>query len=242
MQRSAILILLSALTAAAQPPQPQIPRTADGKPDLSGIWMSAGGLSDRPGGRAAGPAAPKPDPPPYSEEAQARIAKIRADQNRADPMALCLLVGVPRIMSMPMPMQIIQTPSQITTLHEAFHAFRIIPTDGRSHPADLDDTYMGDSVGRWEGDTLVIDVTGFNDVTWLGMGGATIHTDKLRVTERFTMTDRDTIAYEATMVDPGVFTKPFSGRLRLTRRPTERIREYECIENNLDADRLYPKK
>jgi hypothetical protein len=203
--------------------------------------MQAGGLSDGPR-RAGGAQAAKPEPPPYKPDALERIAKIRADLNRADPMGLCLLVGVPRIMSMPMPMQFLQTPGQITTIHEAFHAFRIIPIDGRGHPEDLDETYMGDSVGRWEGDTLVVDVTGFNDVTWLGVGGATIHSNQLHITERYRMTDPNTIAYEALIEDPVVFTRPWTARLTLTRRPKERIREYECIENNLDADRLYPKK
>jgi hypothetical protein len=206
-------------TAPTGPP----PRDSQGRADLSGIWMS-GGFG---GGQRS-------DPVPYTPEAQQQVRVFQSRQNIEDPMGLCLLVGIPRIYSMPMPFRIIQMPNEVIFLHEAFRGIRIVPTDGRQHPADFDPAYLGSSVGRWEGDTLVIDVRNFNDRTWLGYG-ATHHTDKLQITERLTRTGPETISYEAVITDPGVFTKPWTVRSGFSLRPNERIREYECHENNLEV-------
>ena len=111
---------------------------------------------------------------------------------------------------MPLPIKIIQTKDEITFLYETFHGFRVIPTDGRKHPDDIDPSFLGDSVAHWEGDTLVVDVIGFNDKTWLGAGGATLHTDALHVIERYTRVDYDTITYEVTIDDPKAFTKTWN--------------------------------
>jgi hypothetical protein len=203
--------------AAAGPP----PRDAQGRADLSGMWMTGGG-----GQRS--------DAVPYTPEAQQKIRVFQSRQNIDDPMGLCLLVGIPRIYQMPMPFRIVQLPNEVIFIHEAFRGIRIIPTDGRQHPADVDPAYLGDSVGRWEGDTLVVDVRHFNDRTWLGFG-ATHHTEQLQITERITRTGPETISYEAVVTDPGVFTKPWTVRSTFSLRPNERIREYECHENNLEV-------
>ncbi len=169
-------VLLAPVFAQTQPSKP-LPRSSDGKPDLSGVWFT-GALALIPGGIAAAPArgaAPKPSaPPPESAPYQEWAAeKIKLLGSKDDPIANCLLPGVPRITAMPMPMEIVQIPGKIVILYEAYHAFRIIPTDGRAHPDNLDPTFMGDSVGHWDGDTLVVDVTGFNEKTWLaGRGGS----------------------------------------------------------------------
>jgi hypothetical protein len=221
-----------------------IPRTADGKPDLSGIWIANGAMlllfgeeevkAVRAADAAAGRPAPAPrEPPPYKPEAEARRQYYVARKGIDDPMARCLISGVPRITARPLPFQIVQLPGQIIFLYEVHHAFRIIPTDGRPHPDDLEPSYLGDSVARWEGDTLVVDVIGFNTDTWL-TGVGTIHSEKLRVTERYTRDTFDTIRYQVTMEDPEVFTKPWQIEDTLRLRPNERIREYECIENNND--------
>jgi hypothetical protein len=210
--------------AAAAAPAGPAPRDAQGRPDLSGIWMLGGG-----GARS--------DAPPYDAPAQAKIGEFQKRQNIDDPDGLCLLPGIPRIYQMPMPFKIIQLPNEVVFLHEAFRGIRVIPTDGRKHPDDADPAYLGDSVGHWEGDTLVVDVTGFNDKTWLGYG-AVHHTDKMHITERITRTSADTIAYEATVTDPGVFTKPWVVRSGFALRPNERIREYECGENNLEVSKF----
>jgi len=152
-------------------------------------------------------------------------------------MARCLISGVPRISFRPLPFQIIQMRDQMVFLYETHHAFRIIPTDGRPHPDDIEPSYLGDSVARWEGDTLVVDVTGFNTKTWL-IGVGTVHSEKLRVTERYTRDSYNTIRYQVTMDDPEVFTKPWNTEEIFRLRPGERIREYECIENNEDLLRI----
>jgi hypothetical protein len=242
-------------TKPAAAPKPPVPRTADGKPDMSGIWQGggAGGLAfavgsanakaARPGDAAvaAAPAAviPARVAPPYQDWILPQVREIRNRRNIDDPQSRCLLVGVPRITNEPLPIKIIQTPGEITFLYETFHAFRVIPTDGRKHPDDIDPSFMGDSVARWDGDTLVVDVTGFNDKTWLGAGGATLHTDALHVIERYTRADYDTITYEVTIDDPKAFTKTWSPAPSfLSLRPGERLHEYECIENNEDIVRF----
>jgi len=235
------------LIAQTATPAPRpVPRTADGKPDLSGIWI-AGGIAllfgeaeaarIREADKAAGRPAPPPrEPAPYKPEADKKRQEYLARRGIDDPMARCLLTGVPRITVRPLPFEIVQLPNRVLILYEIHHAFRIIPTDGRPHPDDLEPSYLGDSVARWEGDTLVVDVTGFNDKTWLA-GVGTIHSEKLRVTERYRRDTYDTIIYDVTMEDPEVFTKPWHQQETFRLRPNERIREYECIENNEDIVR-----
>jgi hypothetical protein len=239
----------------AKPTKPPVPRTADGKPDLSGVWQGGGasGLAfavgaenakaARPGDAAVAkaPAAVVPSRfvPPYQDWLLPKIKEIRDRRNIDDPSSRCLLVGVPRITNEPLPIKIIQTKDEIAFLYETFHAFRVIPTDGRKHPDDVDPSFMGDSVAHWEGNTLVVDVIGFNDKTWVGVGGATLHTEALHVIERYTRVDYDTITYEVTIDDPKAFTKTWSPPPSfLSLRAGERLHEYECIENNEDIVRF----
>ena len=239
------MVVLSAGTlaqTAAPAARPQtVPRTADGQPDLSGVWIATGAIrllygeeeveAIRQADAAVGRPAPRREAPPYTPEAEATRQQYVARRGIDDPMARCLISGVPRITARPLPFQIVQTPEQIVILYEVHHAFRIIPTDGRPHPDDLEPSYLGDSVAHWEGDTLVVDVTGFNTRTWL-TGVGTIHSEQLHVTERYTRDTFDTIRYEVTIVDPEVLTRPWRIEDTLRLRPNERIREYECIENN----------
>jgi len=253
----AIVLPLGAQEAAkpVAPTKPPVPRTAEGKPDMSGIWQGGGasGLAfavgtenakaARPGDTAvaAAPAAVVPSrvKPPYQDWMLPKLQELHDRRNIDDPQARCLLVGVPRITNEPLPIKIIQTKDEITFLYETFHAFRVIPTDGRKHPDDIDPSFLGDSVAHWEGDTLVVDVIGFNDKTWLGAGGATLHTEALHVIERYRRVDYDTITYEVTIDDPKAFTKTWSpAPTFLSLRPGERLHEYECIENNEDIVRF----
>src|SRR5580698_8215642 len=237
------------------PSKPPVPRTADGKPDMSGIWQggganglafavgSANAKAARPGDAAvaSAPAAVVPSrvAPPYQEWMLPKLKELHDRRNIDDPSARCLLVGVPRITNEPLPIKIIQTKDEITFLYETFHAFRVIPTDGRKHPDDVDASFLGDSVAQWDGDTLVVDVIGFNDKTWLGAGGATLHSNALHVIERYKRVDYDTITYEVTIDDPKVFTKTWSpAPTLLSLRAGERLHEYECIENNEDILRF----
>jgi len=237
-----------AAAAPGAPARKPVPRAANGKPDLSGVWILTSALplfegedalaAARAADAAAGRAPPAPtEPPPYKPDAEAKRQEYLARRGIDDPMGRCLLTGVPRIQYRPLPLEIVQLPERVIILYEIHHAFRIIPTDGRGHPGDLEPSYLGDSVAHWDGDTLVVDVTGFNDKTWLA-GVGTIHSEQLRVTERYTRDTFDTIRYQVTMEDPVVFTKPWHMEETFRLRPNERIREYECIENNEDIARF----
>ena len=242
--------------AVAQPPA-AIPRGADGKPDFTGVWQAgsnrkgtweeanAGGAFGAPGGFPPGegqgaqkaPArAPARQVAPYQPWAAKKVLESFNRRGIDDPVAQCLLPGVPRVTTVGLfPMQIVQTPKTIVMIYEYLNAFRIIAINAR-HPDDLEPTFMGDSVGHWEGDTLVVDVTAFNDKTWLVSTG-TFHSDKLHVTERYRRVDADTIQYEATMDDPSVLTMPWVYRNTIMKRDGTRLREYECEENNVDRER-----
>lgn len=225
-------------TSAGQGPPSgaPIPRTPDGRPDLNGIWQAvntaawdlephAGRLGVPPGlGVVEG------DVIPYQPWAAAKKQENFRNSATADPEARCFLPGVPRAIYMPFPFQIVQTPQAIGMVHEYAHARRIIYTDGSTHPEGALDFWMGDSRGRWEGDTLVVDVTNFNGQTWLDRAG-NFHSEALHVVERFTLADRNTILYEARIEDPKVFTGPWKIVMPLYRRlePNMRLLEYECV-------------
>src|SRR5205085_6761158 len=150
-----------------------------------------------------------------------------------DPTALCLPPGIPRVASVGLfPMQIMQSPQQVIILYEYMNVFRVIPMD-KKHPEDLEPSYLGDSVGHWEGDTLVVDVTSFNDRTWL-VGAGTFHSEALHITERYTRVDKDRIDYDVMIEDPKVLTKPWPYHTTMMLRDGTRLREYVCPENNLD--------
>jgi len=220
-------------------------RTSDGKPDLSGIWQAFGvtlfGETGelRPGEGTASSWGPPVGPAPYRPELIAKVKELGAD-NRKDPNVQCKMAGVPRITGSVVPMEVIQTPKKIAFLYESGHAFRIVALDGKPHPADLDPSYMGHSTGRWDGDTLLVDVVGFNNITWLP-GPGHFHSESLHVVERYMLQPDNTINYEATMEDPEVLTKPWLYRLILRHPPREeRIMESDCHDNNQDLDHIVP--
>src|SRR5579875_611773 len=229
--------------AAKMQPNPNpMPRASDGKPDLSGTWQDGGvSIFGEPGAPPLHPLPPAPikpparQPIPYQPWADAKRKTLTVLD---DPTSKCFLPGVPRITGMPMPLEIVQKPNEVVILYESFRAWRRIPLDDQlRHSDDLTPTWMGDSVGKWDGDTLVVDVTGFNDKTWLA-GQGTIHTDKLHVIERFKPINYDTILYEATVDDPGALTKPWTTSSILRRPIDVHVEEYECIENNPDNDHI----
>jgi hypothetical protein len=219
-----------------------IPRTADGKPDLTGTWQG-GGVSIN-GEAGAPPLHPLPpidaheirrEPASYKPEWQAKRQTLNAALD--DPTLACLLPGVPRITSMPMPMEIVQTPKEVVILYEAFRAWRRIPiNDKLAHPDDLTPTWMGDSVGRWEGNTFVVDVTGFNDKSWIG--GTGIHSEKLHVVEKYTLNDDGSLTWQFMTEDSEALTKPSYGGAMLRAPIDVHVEEYECIENNPDPDHM----
>jgi len=204
---------------------------AQGKPDFSGIWQAlntaAWDLQDHAGalGLPPGQGVVDGNEIPYQPWALARKQENFAKRRAADPAeANCFLPGVPRATYMPYPFEIVQTPKLIAITYEFAHALREIPMDGSAH-SDLTDTWMGDSRGRWDGTTLVVDVTNFNDQA------GNFHSDALHVTERYTLADRDHISYEATIEDPKVFTRPWKISMPLYRRVEKngKLLEYECV-------------
>jgi hypothetical protein len=219
----------------------KIPRTADGKPDFNGVWTSGaaerlGDLGNGPPRFTSAPNLPRPEPLPYQPWAEAERQKYVERRGIDDPIGRCMMPGVPRTTAMPMPIQFVQGPKQFVILYEAYHAYRVIPFDA-AHPKDIEPTFMGDSVARWDGDTLVVDVVGFNTDTWIS-GVGTVHTDRLHVVERYRFVDSETLVMEATIEDPGALTRPWKQYFTLRVAPGERIREYECIQNNEDLIRF----
>jgi hypothetical protein len=159
-----------------------------------------------------------------------------ANQSKYDPEGYCLPPGGPRMMATPYPMEIVQLPEQkriIMIFEGATHVWREIHMDGRAHPRgdDLNPTYLGHSVGRWDGDTLVVDTVGFNEGTWIDYFGHP-HTDMLHVIERYSRPNKNTLHFEATIDDPGAYTKPFTVAWDIPWDPGDELKEYICQENN----------
>jgi hypothetical protein len=226
----------AAIKAAAEKPTP---RLADGHPDLNGSWdypewdksahLDANGnfyIDVPPANGGAKPRtdiAPEaqfrqredPNPPPYKPELLAKVKELASDEAHNDPAFHCKPLGVPRAGS---PAQIVQTPKLTVIFYQRDAGtgnqpgtFRLVPTDGRKHRTDVDPSYFGDSIGHWEGDTLVVDVTHFNEETWLAgndEGTGYFHTDALHVVERYTRKG-NTLRWEATAEDPNVLSKPW---------------------------------
>jgi hypothetical protein len=225
--------------AAPAPSSSAIPRLPDGHPDLQGLWLKSNGgfqglfIGSLEGTNFAAGAGRGPPTPQYDYLPEAAAEKAyRAQRSYEDPEGRCHLPGVPRALDQPAglyPVQIIQDENYVALLHEAMHDVRIIPTDDSKHPRNYW-AWSGDSRGRWEGDRFVVDVSNFNGRTWLDMQGNFVDENE-HVLERFTLVDRDTIFYEATVTDPTVFVKPVEFRFTLKRVPAEQqILEYSCLE------------
>ena len=236
MSRAGSIFACGVLLSAAATAQ-TVRRMADGKPDLNGIWQAlntaAWDIQDHSGqlGVPPGQGVVEGNAIPYQPSAAAKKKENFANRATADPTeANCFLPGVPRATYMPFPFKIAQTPKAIAIAYEFAHALRSIPLDGSPHPDGLPDTWMGDSRGRWDGDTLVVDVNSFNDKTWFDHAG-NFHSDALHVVERYTPANADHISYEATVEDPKVFTRPWKMSMPLYRRVDKnaRLLEYECV-------------
>ncbi|HLG60018.1 MAG TPA: hypothetical protein VI485_32055 [Vicinamibacterales bacterium] len=243
----ALALLVSTSSCARTPSAPTLPRTADGKPDLQGIWQvrntAAYGLEDHVArdGMPAGRSVVEGGTIPYQPSAAAKRIENAANQKTADPLATCYMPGVPRIMYMDFPFQIFQTPEHIAITFEWSQVHRTIYTNGAAAPDGID-FWMGDSRGRWEGDTLVVDVRNHNDRTWFDTTG-TFHSGALHVVERYTMSDADTIQYEATIEDPQVFTRPWKIAMPLYRHKNrDRILEYQCQAETEEANRAFERE
>lgn len=244
------LILLAfvagtAVTALAAQTAKPTPRTPDGRPDLSGVWYRrvAGPVTERVGKsivRVAGnPTVPDrydPGRPKYKPEFLARVKEMTDDQINVDPSFHC---GPPGIVRIGPPQRIVQTPREVVILYDDLNGsfFRVIPTDGRKHRTGVEPSSLGDSVGRWEGDTLVIEVRNILDSTWLGDNGM-FHTENTKVTERLTRKG-DTLMWEAVVEDSEVFVEPWKVAPRtLTLVPNAEIEEAAFCEDRGADDRV----
>jgi hypothetical protein len=227
------VFLATPLPAAGQAFTP--PRTPDGKPNLQGIWQAlnaaAWDIQDHHSqlGVSAGQGVVEGNEIPYQPAALVKKQENFKNRLTADPETKGFLPGVPRIMYMPYPFQIFQTPNYVTILFEYGHAVRMIYTNGTEHPAGPINWYLGDSRGRWEGDTLVVDVVHFTDETWFDRAG-NFHSDALHLVERYTLIGPDHLNYEVTIEDQQVFTRPWKMSMPLYRRKERNVRllEYEA--------------
>jgi hypothetical protein len=227
-----------------QAPVYRAPRTADGKPNLNGIWQA---LNTAHWDIEAHAAAPGPitvlgasyavpgglgiveGEIPYRPEALAKKKENYTNRMKLDPEIKCYLPGVPRATYMPYPFQILQSQKHVMIVHEFAGAVRTIYMD--NHVEAPADSWMGWSNGTWEGETLVVDTKGFNGQTWLDRAG-NFNSDALHVVERFTARSADTLSYEATLDDPNVFTRPWKISMPLYRRVEKnaQLMEYRCVE------------
>jgi hypothetical protein len=239
------VVLAATLVLAQQTPGYKAPRAPDGRPNLNGIWQALNTAhwdlephSPAPspvlelgaaGAIPAGLGVVEGSVIPYRPEALAKRNENRANRLKLDPEIKCYLPGVPRSTYMPYPFQIIQSQKHIMLIHEYAGAVRTIyMADQVEAPAD---SWMGWSNGRWEGESLVVDTKGFNDLSWFDRAG-NFHSDALHVVERFTARSADTLTYEATIEDPKTFTRPWKISMPLYRRvePNARIMEFRCVE------------
>jgi hypothetical protein len=241
----ALSVALGATTPAAEGQTHRGPRAADGHIDLSGVWEALNtadwDLEDHAAQAATmwQTGAIGAEPPgqgvvdggaiPYLPAALAQKNVHFADRRTTDPEAKCYLPGVPRANYMPYPFQIVQSPQGILFVYEFASANRFV---NMGKPAEaVADSWMGTNNGHWEADTLVIDVTGFNGLTWFDRAG-NFASDKLHVVERFSLIDHDHLQYEATIEDPTVFSRPWKISMPLYRRVEKnaRILEFKCVE------------
>jgi hypothetical protein len=249
------ILLLGSLGPFVRPASPQgaaasassIPRTADGTPDLSGFWQAMNTANydieahSARAGVPAGLGVVEGGEIPYQAAARARRDENVRTRATADTESKCFLPGVPRIMYMPFPFQVVQTPKMVIMLFEYLHATRNVFMDTPHLEGPLQ-FWMGDSRGRWDGDTLVVDVVHFTDQTWFDRAG-NYHSPALHVVEHYTMTDRDHISYTAQIEDPTLFTRPWTMSMVLYRHtePNFRLLDYECYAFALDEVPVVPR-
>ena len=214
------------------------PRTADGKIDLSGVWEAADHPDD-PAGGIEGARAPKymvnvmrdfKGGAPFQPWAAEIFKQRQANKMRDNPMIRCLPAGVPRLAAYSHPYKIVQTPDLVVILYESQTLFRQVFTDGRTYPKDPEPTWLEYSVGKWEGDTLVVETTGFNDKTWLdGFGHP--HSEAMKVTERFRRRDVGHMDIEVVIDDPKAYTQQIRYVQPQGLLPDGDLIEYICNEN-----------
>ncbi len=226
-------------TAATESTPKEAPRTADGKPDLSGVYdfSFGGGRRGAPGAARGGNPGEAPDGPVLKPGAEKYKVVRGADDS--GQYADCMPLAGPQAFSVPYQFELVESAHHLAILYGYPGTFRIIPTDGGAHPTDPDPTWMGDSIGHWDGDTLVVDSVGFNDKTEIN---GYRHTDALHIVERFRRASYNTLEYEATLDDPNVFAKPWTVKRNFAlRTDLTKVDEFVC-EHNTDYTKYFEKK
>jgi hypothetical protein len=225
-------------------PAPRMPDTPEmgvqrAKPDFGGKGMwRVPYVVDMAQARAG---VEKPTDVPFLPWSKIAFDEATENHSKDDPEGYCLPPGVPRMMFTPYPMEIVQLPNRIVMIYEGgAHVWRIIWMDGRKHPQDPNPTFLGDAIGRWDRDTLVLDTVGFNDRTWLDAAGHR-HTEQLHVTEKYSRPNLDTLHYETTIDDPGAYSKPWTVTMNIPWAAGQELMEYICQENNRDVQHLVGK-
>ena len=207
------------------------PKTTNGKPDLSGLWRPVGGYVANIAKDL------KADEVPFQPWAEALFKQRQENHSKDDPTGWCVPGGVPRSDLVGYPFKILQSPELVVILYEAVHSFRQIFMDGRQLPKDPNPAWMGYSIAKWEDDTLVVETMGFNDHGWLDNGGRP-STDALRVTERIRRRDFGNAEIRITIDDPKAYMKPWTVTLPLALEADTELLEYVCGENNKDIPHL----
>jgi hypothetical protein len=230
-----VFLVIGALSQLSSAQVRGLPRSEGGKPDFSGVWQAVNAAAwnleahSAEDGTPAGESVVKDGPIPYLRDYVTKRNENGRNAVALDPVSKCFLPGVPRATYMPWPFQIVQTEKHIGFAYEFAHATRMVYLDGTTHPEGDIDFWMGDSRGRWEGNTLVVDVANLNDQTWFDKAG-NFHSGQMRVVERYSFIDADHIQYEATITDPKVFARPWTIAMPLYRRiePNAQLLDYEC--------------
>jgi hypothetical protein len=241
------LLTIAAIVSISSLAGAQVPRTPDGKPDLSGVWWPGRDVPiaplTPPPAAAASPATPPAAPLSLPRVRTSRfenlyqqsaIERAKTLSDKDDPALRCVPVAFGTLnvslYGLGFVGQIVQTPAFVVLLTETYHSFKLIPTDGRKHRDDVAPSFRGDSVGRWEGDTLVVDTTNFTDTNWMhAEGEVSFHSDALHIVERYRRVDKNTLEVDATIEDPKVLTGPWkvpTQTLRLA--PFDQIMEVGC--------------
>jgi hypothetical protein len=219
------------------------PRLPDGHPDLGnekGSWNPRV-IANLAGGDPNRSPVERQVDVPFQPWARAVFEDRQANLQKHDPESRCLPPGIPRVMATPFPFQIFQLKDRVLFVFEGgAHVWRTIFTDGRPHSEDPNPSFLGDSVGHWDGDTLVVDVVGFNEATWLDQAGHP-HTDALHVIERFTRVNEATLHYQVTIDDPKAYTKPWTTAYTIPWAAGVELYEYICQENNRDLPHMVGK-
>jgi hypothetical protein len=224
---AALALPLVIFAQTAPRPRPAKTQAASAVPDFSGVWFIDEYHRN---------ILPTEDPP-FQPWAEAKFKELQSEKlhrdpdSGPDPTERCIPPGIPRTMLQPFPWEVVYARDRVIMIFEYQSLIRQIFTDGRGHPKDLEPTYMGNSIGKFEGDTFIIDTIGFNDKTWLDPMGLP-HSDALHVIERMRRVDHDTLVDEYTIDDPKAYTKSWTTERTFKLKPDWQIQEYVCTENN----------